>query len=305
MRPSILCLMLACATPAGGEEPTRAKSRAPAGFWDTWGDGQAELAGYKLTQPRYGEAREGIAIHITVTEDFTRGARVKSDGGHGDEYPVVKLNAARDFTTGVYDYNTMSSVFVPLDGSLDWGLVTKLTFSSQEWCGQTWDQWRVEPRQASWTGHSYFDGEADQQKDFDLPEGTVFEDALPLLLRGLAGRSPTPGVPIKVPIIRSMQHHRFSHRPVDIGRATITRSPSNSTRTVPAGSFEVSEFVVAIERGPTVTWWVEEASPRRIIAWSSTDGEAGELTGSFRDPYWQHSANRHVNMRSKLGLPTR
>ncbi|HYB53727.1 MAG TPA: hypothetical protein VEG84_07665, partial [Thermoanaerobaculia bacterium] len=31
-------------------------------FWKYWGDGKAELAGYDLTFPRYGQLRRGIAV---------------------------------------------------------------------------------------------------------------------------------------------------------------------------------------------------------------------------------------------------
>src|SRR5437879_1004520 len=50
-------------------------------FWKWWGDGKAELDGYALTQPRYGEPREGTAVLVFVTEDFSDSARVKADPG--------------------------------------------------------------------------------------------------------------------------------------------------------------------------------------------------------------------------------
>jgi hypothetical protein len=115
----------------------------PSDFWSHWGDGQAEVNGYRLSQPRYGETRSGEVILIFVTETFTHSQRVKSDGGHADEYPVLKLNDIRDFQTGIYDYNSMSSTFVRLDGRDRIGQPTKVTNSVQEWCGQVWDQWTV------------------------------------------------------------------------------------------------------------------------------------------------------------------
>ncbi|HEX8953647.1 MAG TPA: hypothetical protein VF945_17440, partial [Polyangia bacterium] len=38
-------------------------------FWKVWGDGKAELDGYALVEPRYGQPREGTAVAIFVTED--------------------------------------------------------------------------------------------------------------------------------------------------------------------------------------------------------------------------------------------
>ena len=50
-------------------------------FWAFWGDGKAELDGYALTEPRYGQLREGTAVAIFVTEDFSDSLRVKADPG--------------------------------------------------------------------------------------------------------------------------------------------------------------------------------------------------------------------------------
>ena len=84
-------------------------------FWAHWGDGKAELNGYALKQPRYGAVRTGTAVLIFVTEDFSDSLRVKADPGKhpaSDVYPVLKLNAVRDFQTGIYDYNVMTSTFL-------------------------------------------------------------------------------------------------------------------------------------------------------------------------------------------------
>jgi hypothetical protein len=51
------------------------------GFRKTWGDGQAEVAGYSLTYPRYGQPRTGTAVTIFVTEPLSESLRVKADPG--------------------------------------------------------------------------------------------------------------------------------------------------------------------------------------------------------------------------------
>src|SRR5438105_143676 len=92
-----LLIALACAQPAYAESAI-----------ETWSDGRAELDGYRLTQPRYGELRKGTAVLIFVKEDFSETARVKADPGRHppeDVFPVLKLNFVKDFQTGVYDYN--------------------------------------------------------------------------------------------------------------------------------------------------------------------------------------------------------
>src|SRR5262245_36726366 len=112
---------------------------APPGddFWKHWGDGRAELSGYALVQPRYGAPRDGTAVLVFVTEDFSDSLRVKADPGRhppSDVYPVLKLNEVRDFQTGIYDYNVMASTFVRTEwrGGPPFPLV-KTSFSSQEW----------------------------------------------------------------------------------------------------------------------------------------------------------------------------
>src|SRR4051812_35432527 len=118
-----IVLVLACGTAHADE------------FWQHWGDGKAELDGYALTQPRYGEKREGTAVLVFVTEDFSDSLRVKADPGKhppSDVYPVLKLNFIRDFQTGIYDYNVMTSTFLKTE---DHFAPVKISFSSQEWCG--------------------------------------------------------------------------------------------------------------------------------------------------------------------------
>ncbi len=93
-------------------------------FWKHWGDGKAELNGYSLEQPRYGAVRSGTAILVYVTEDFSDSLRVKADPGKhpaSDVYPVLKLNAVRDFQTGIYDYNVMTSTFLRVAAGLAGG----------------------------------------------------------------------------------------------------------------------------------------------------------------------------------------
>lgn len=48
-----------------------------------------------------------------------------------DAYDVLKLNLVRDFQTGVYDYNTMVSLFVRSESFEP----VKVAFASTEWCG--------------------------------------------------------------------------------------------------------------------------------------------------------------------------
>ena len=210
---------------------------APAGaqdFWAHWGDGKAEVNGYRLTQPRYGAERDGTAVYIFVTEDFSERLRVKAERGDhpkGDVKPVLKLNAVRDFNTGVYDYNVMTSAFVRVREG--WP-VSKLSFSSQEWCGHVWQQLVPRDGRVSSVVHSYFDGE-EGTDDLELPEGGIFEDALPILVRDWKRSLVAPGDTREVPFLPSMLHARLRHQPLAWTTATISRAPDTETITVPAG----------------------------------------------------------------------
>ncbi|MEE2830550.1 MAG: hypothetical protein VX498_15280 [Myxococcota bacterium] len=297
----LLIPLAGCAGSTAESEEAGPASQAPPGFWAHWGDGRAELAGYRLTQPRYGEARRGEAVLITVTEDLTRASRVKSDGGHFDEFPVIKLNEVRDFGTGVYDYNVMTSTFLPLDGSGPLGLPTKISFSSQEWCGHVWEQFRIQDSATARTLHSYFDGEADMRETLVIPPGGVFGDAMPLLARGLAGELLSPGESRQVPWMRTSLQRRLGHHRSDWVAATIGRGSDPVQMEVPAGSFEVELWTASIN-GATSTWWIERAPPHRLVGWERSDGERGELLGSFRTAYWRQNNEGDEALRRKLGL---
>jgi len=91
---------------------------AAADFWKHWGDGRAELNGYRLTQPRYGALRSGSAVLIFVTEDFSDEWRVKTEsraGAPSGVYPVLKLNLLRQFQTGIYDSGRFRAIVFRMD----------------------------------------------------------------------------------------------------------------------------------------------------------------------------------------------
>ena len=73
-------------------------------FASRWYQGKAEINVFELKQIRYGEEREGKAVMIFVTEDFSKRKQVKLDdptGAGEGVVKVMKLNMTRDFVTGV------------------------------------------------------------------------------------------------------------------------------------------------------------------------------------------------------------
>jgi len=298
MRPILLLPMLACTASAA---PVVSASQAGPGFWDHWGDGQGELAGYAVVQPRYGELRQGQAVLIFVTETLNSKSLIKADAPSRADLPVLKLNTALDFKTGVYDYNVMTSAFVPLDGSQPLGSVAKMSFSSQEWCGHVYDQVKVNDGSMTHVWHSYFESEGEGEAVTDVPSGAVYVDAMPILSRDLAGVLVEPGQTREVPVWPRAQHSRFRHVAPTWRAGRLSRDASTMTITVPAGEFEVRRTTLDVD-GLVGTWDVEVEAPHRLIAWGWSDGERGELVGAQRQAYWSFNSVNSGGLRKKLGL---
>jgi hypothetical protein len=295
-RLSVLALALGAVAALGSREADAED------FWKYWGDGKAELAAYRLTQPRYGAKRRGTAVLIFVTEDMSDSLRVKADPGKhpaDDVYPVMKLNDVRDFQTGIYDYNVMTSVFSRV---LPGWPVAKVSFSSQEWCGHVYHQ--LLPRAETVTGilHSYFDGEADRSENLPSPADGVYEDALPILLRGWGMFYLKPGESRSVPFLPSLLTARLAHKKLAWGRATIRRAPDTSSLSVPAGRFEVHVWTVSQAGGATTTFAFETQPPYRLVRSVKDDGEERLLLRSTRLAYWKLNAPGGEKYLRELGL---
>ena len=278
-------------------------------FASVWHDGQAELAGYDLTYPRYGEIRAGTAVAITVTEPFTWSPRVKADGS--DTFGVVKLNLAEDFPTGVYDYNLMTSAFVataPVEG-LPAGAPVKVTFTAQEWCGHAFQQAVFFPGKVEHVGFSYFDGEEHEEQAFKHRGPVLAEDALFLWARGLAAPAVAPGEGLEVALYRSAAVVRLLHEPQAIDEAELERTGSTVEMDTALGRITVRKATVEVDRddapGLEYAFWVEEASPHRIVKWTRSDGYEAVLTGVDRMPYWSMNGPGGEEALSRIGLEKR
>ncbi len=290
-----MCAALAASTGARADD-----------FWKFWGDGKAELDGYALVEPRYGQLREGTAVAIFVTEDFSDALRVKADPGkhpQSDIVPVMKVNLVRDFQTGIYDYNTMTSTFLRTEAERgEYFRLMKTSFSSQEWCGHVYMQWLPKGTRLVGTSHSYFDGEADAAPELELPSGGVLEDALPILVRGLRGDWLAAGATKKVPFLRSQLRTRLLHVAPRWGTATVSRSPAAAPVKTALGTLRAITYTVAEDSGDTTTFTVEEAAPHRLLAWKSSSGESARILGSARLEYWKLHGNGDEKYLKQLGL---
>jgi hypothetical protein len=288
----IALLALALAAPAAAQTD----------FSAHWHDGRAELNGYRLTVNRYGQPRTGHAVLIFVTEPFSRSKRVKLDDPSrdpSDTVDVLKLNLVRDFQTGIYDYDTMTSVF---SRSGDFAPL-KISFTSGEWCGHVYEELRFDDRRVKAQVFSYFEGES-TQRELKRPDG-VAEDNLFIRLRGLRGAFLEPGETIEVPYLPGAFHRRLAHRPLDWTTAVIERAPADERVEVPAGTFSAARYTVKTGDGREGRFWIEQAYPHRIVRWEWGPGgaaDSGELTGTVREKYWQLSGNGDERYLQQLGL---
>ncbi len=289
---------LALTALAGAAAPARAQNGTT--FDRHWHDGKAELDGYRLVVSRYGEDRQGTAVMVFVTEPFSESMRVKVDNPAAnprDTFDALKLNLVREFQTGIYNYNTMVSVFVR-SANLE---PAKVTFSSAEWCGHVYSEMVFRSKQISGSYASYFEGESGPIS-LARPSGGVTEDELFIALRGLRKDFLAAGETRTVPYLPGVFHSRLSHRPLEWTRATISRAAKGVSVTVPAGTFVAVRYDVKIEDGRAGTFFIEGEYPHRIVKWSLPPDVSGELTGSARLEYWKLNAEGNESHLRKLGL---
>jgi len=286
------------AHPASGIASPLEAERASREFWQDWGDGNAEISGYRIETKRYGEQREGKAALIYVTEPMDGRTWIKDDDGTvPDEHrvKVLKLNHTLKFQTGIYPYSVMTSVFAPVDGNgRERFAPAKISVSAQEWCGHVYHQ--VHPKgDHFWSeGHSYFGAEGDSSARVETVEFTLYEDALLIQLRELDGPF-ADGGNWSGKLVPSMWHARKAHLPLEPVDAEIKRAKAIR------GGVPVDRFVISY--GDVVrTVDVELAPTRRILGWFTNDGAQAELLGSERLPYWKLNKNGDESHLARVGL---
>ncbi|MDZ7716284.1 MAG: hypothetical protein U5J95_08750 [Balneolaceae bacterium] len=272
-------------------------------FKDYWYSGKAELAHYDLQQIRYGEIRDGDATLIFVTEDFLLDKQVKLESpADGRDAPtVLKLNFMKEFVTGIYKYNVMTSTFTPID-LYNHPNTLKVASSSQEWCGTTYSQLNFRDGQYEVTGHSYFEKEADYSATL---ENTWLEDELWTKLR----LSPELLPEGEIDIIPGSFEVRTSHDGWSVRQATATKSKWNGEGDFPGENLMAYKLDYQ-EADRTLTIIYEPISPYRIAGWIETQqARNGETltarsvrTDVIQEPYWQQNANADEDLRKKLGL---
>lgn len=265
----------------------------PQQFRDYWYAGLAEINSYDLRQSRYGEIREGDAVLVFVTEDFSKSKHVKldyPDQAGRDKVSVLKLNTFKKFHTGIYDYAIMQSVFTPVEIA-EYPHSLKLTFSAQDWCGQSFMQFNLKGDHYQIAHNSYFETEGDLVKK--LPDA-LLEDEIWTRLRIQPESIPTG----HVDLIPSATFARLQHVDLKVTKARITKEKLNNMQT------QLKIEYLHLER--TITIHYESVFPYKIIGWEENDGQKGlskaTLKKSIKSDYWTKNRLEFDYLRDTLGL---
>lgn len=241
--------------------------------------------------------REGSAVLIFVTEDFNTEQQVKQEREPGPESTkVLKTNIVKRFTTGIYDYSIMSSVFTPVD-IRNYSHSLKITNSVQDWCGQTFLQFNARNGQFEFQLFSYFQEEGDQKDE--IPQ-TWLEDELWNRIR-ISPESLPMG---NCEVIPSATFFRLNHEPIQAHKAVASMN-------LEVGDQQSSdEFFVYTLNYPDlnrkVTIRFKSAFPYQIVGWEiSLDGKlnsSGTLKNTVYEPYWKLNQTEHRHYRDSLGI---
>ncbi|MFN2262381.1 MAG: septum formation inhibitor Maf [Psychroflexus sp.] len=257
-------------------------------FKNYWYDGNAEITSYELLQYRYGEQRQGTAVLIFVSEDFLPNDQVKADDRNPENINVMKLNATKNFNTGIYPYSIMESTFLPLAEKRP---VLKIASSTQEWCGQTYAQLNHH-NDFEINSHSYFEGEADQNLSISP---VLTENELWTQLR-IDPKKIETGTQKLLP---SLAFIRLNHLEIKPYSAEIKQFDNeflvteinykNINRTLKI--FQNKKFPFEIEQ------WEEIQ-----IKNQDTLVTSAKKMKRLKTKYWQKNANKYLNLRDSLNL---
>ncbi|MEO1032489.1 MAG: septum formation inhibitor Maf [Bacteroidota bacterium] len=271
------------------EAPVKPKTKLSQEFKAYWYAGEAEITSYKLEQARYGELRDGTAVLVFVTEDFLPKAQVKADHYSKSNTPVLKLNATKNFNTGIYPYSIMQSTFYPVANNAH---ALKVSASIQEWCGQVYTQ--INNRTSfEVMSHSYFQSEADQH--FNI-EKTWTENELWTKLRIDPKSLPTG----EIHIVPSLEFIRLRHKDIRAYSAFANLDAGTYTITYP----ELSR-TLKIDFNPEfpydISGW-EETTKSGFGASAKTLTTKATKLESIKSAYWGKNSNTDESLRKTLKL---
>jgi len=295
-----LFILTACDAQVNTSPDDPYQSSHPEEFAKYWFAGKAELNSYDLDQMRYGEKREGEAVMIFVTEDFLPNEQVKKEFGDKPATSIIKLNALKKFVTGIYDYSVMTSAFTPIEFR-KYPSTLKVTFSSQDWCGQVFGQMNLRDRKLEFQSRSYFQAEGDEEIAIDA---TYIEDDIWNRMR-LEPQTLPLG---KIDMVPSMEFMRLKHKDVKAYRceANLFLQVNDSKSGEEFYSYQL--FYPELDRKLIVN--CESRFPFRILGWEEIWNASSEnsqrtqatLKETLIMPYWELNGVKNKALRDSLGL---
>lgn len=272
-------------------------------FKEYWFSGKAELSRYKLEQRRYGEIREGDVVTVFVTEPFLKESQVKKERKSDEpSTQVLKLNLVKEFTTGIYDYDMMTSVFHPVERH-EFQHPIKTTTTSQEWCGQSFLQLNNREDEYELQGFSYFQDEGDVERSLDK---VILEDELWTRVRLSPESLPTG----EMELLPSGMDLRLLHLELEPVKAEAEFFEPEERDSIYPGEGLQGYRIQLKEPDRKLRILYEGESPYRIAGWEewTGNGEEKELrvravrTHQLRSAYWEQNGKKHHELRKKLGL---
>lgn len=269
-------------------------------FDEYWNKGEAEIASYTLKQARYGEVHEGTAVMVFVTEPFRVDKQVKSDNSNDPAaVPILKLNSLKKWTTGVYDYSAMTSVFsrTELDKAQH---ALKVTTTVQDWCGHAFSQINQRDGVYKLQYNSYFESEGDAKQDVPL---TWLEDEVWTILRIDPSKLPTGDITM----IPGSVYARLMHQPM-----TGIKAVAKMELPAKAGGESFYEINYPT-KGRTVRIYFKNTFPYTIESWeeeyvsgwgsgASKLKTTATLKKRIMSDYWNHNSLADQSLRKELGL---
>lgn len=243
-----------------------------------WFDGKAELNFYNATIIKYGQPRRtGEIVHILVSEKHNPKLLVKADDWRQPGLVnMLKFNHVISVQTGIYTYRQMMSLFFNQANAR----VAKMTFTSHEWCGNSFKEIINFRGRSRFDFNTYWDGQGSGEFEVSFPEDLVLYDALPVQLRMLTFE---PGLSTRMNLLRTQISSRVSEP--KIGKATVTVDKTEEV-VVPAGTFDAVRVIVRHSQGVD-RFWFETQFPNRMLRWQSFGGDRYELRSSKKLAYWQ------------------
>ena len=293
IRPSIVLflfiLMIACDNNSGKKRELYSDE-----FKDYWHSGKAEVAVYTLQQSRYGEIRPGQAVLIFVAEDIHEKTHIKLDNPEDDwrkKESVLKLNFTKKFTTGIYPYSMMMSVFSPIYTEAP---PLKITASVQEWCGHVFSQLNRRGGKYEINQYSYFESDGDQEFNVDIPD--LIEDDIWNRIR-LDYKSLPVG---EITILPGVLNSRLRHTETEIKNA----------QSILIDDGDSLHYKISYPGSQTLEISFSKQFPHQILRWeevfygsrNDTLRTTATLSKSLHIDYWTKNKNEHHYLRDSLGL---